>query len=37
MLDVPTVPDLSAGGLAATAKGIFNGFGFSDDQLEGIG
>ena len=37
MLDVPTVPNLSAAGLASTAKMIFNDFGFSDDQLEGLG
>ena len=37
MLDVPTVPNLSAAGLASTAKMISNDSGFSDDQLEGMG
>ena len=37
MLDIPTVKDHSAAGLAVSAKEIFNSFGFSDDMLEGIG
>ena len=37
MLEVPAVPNLSAVGLASTAKMIFNDSGFSDDQLEGVG
>ena len=37
MLEVPPVPNLSACGLACTAKEIFNDAGFLDDQLKGIG
>ena len=37
MLDVPTVPNLAAAGLAESAKNVFNDAGFGDDQLEGIG
>ena len=37
MLEVPPVPDLSAKGLANTAKRVFNDAGLDDSQLEGIG
>ena len=37
MLEVPPMPNLSAMGLASTAKKVFNGAGFLDDQLEGMG
>ena len=37
MLDVPTVPNLTAAGLAQSAKEVFNDAGLKDDQLEGIG
>ena len=37
MLEVPPVPDLSAKGLANTAKRAFNDAGLDDSQLEGIG
>ena len=37
MLEVPPMPNLSAMGLASTAKEVFNGAGFLDDQLEGMG
>ena len=37
MLEVPSMPNLSANGLASTAKEIFNDAGFLDDQLEGLG
>ena len=37
MLELPPPTDLSAEGLAETAKTVFNEAGFSDDQLEGIG
>ena len=37
MLDVPTVPVLTAQGLASTALEVFRDSGFTDDQLEGMG
>ena len=37
MLEVPPMPNLSASGLASTAKEVFNDAGFLDDQLEGMG
>ena len=37
MLEVPPVPNLSAEGLATTAKKVFNEAGLQDEQLEGIG
>ena len=37
MLDIPTVKDHSAEGLARSAKEIFNSYGLTDDMLEGIG
>ena len=37
MLDVPPVPNLTAEGLASKAVEIFRDFGFTDDQLEGMG
>ena len=37
MLDIPTVKDHSAAGLAISAKETFISFGFADNMLEGIG
>ena len=37
MLDVPSVPNLTAAGLAESAKEVFNDAGLRDEQLEGIG
>ena len=37
MLKVPPMPNLSAMGLASTAKKVFNGAGFLDNQQESMG
>ena len=37
MLELPPPIELSAEGLAETARKVFNDAGFGDDQLEGVG